>query len=253
MRLFDLKGKVAIVTGSSRGIGQSIAECLAEAGAKVVVSSRKAAGCEAVAEGIRKRGGEAIVIPASISDKAQLQTLVEKTREAWGAIDILVCNAATNPYFGPTTGLPDDVFRKMADNNILSSIWLANLVRPDMARKKDGVIIIISSIGGVRGSTELGAYCITKAADMQLARNLAVEWGPDNIRVNCIAPGLIQTYFARALYEDPKRRAAREAEIPLRRLGVPDDIGGAAVFLASQAGAFVTGQTLMVDGGMTAR
>ena len=253
MRLFDLKGKVAVVTGSSRGIGQSIAENLAEAGARVVVSSRKAAACEPVAEGIRKKGGEAIVIPASISDKAQLENLVAETKRQLGPVDILVCNAASNPYFGPNAGLPDEVFRKICDNNILSNIWLANLVRPDMAAKKDGSIIIVSSIGGLKGSTEIGAYCISKAADMQLARNLAVEWGPDNIRVNCIAPGLIMTYFAKALYENPERRAKREAETPLRRLGAPDDIGGIAVLLASKAGAFITGQTIVADGGVTVR
>ena len=252
MRLFDLKGKVAIVTGSSRGIGQSIAENLAEAGARVVVSSRKAAACEPVAEGIRKKGGEAIVIPASISDKAQLQNLVEETRKQLGPIDILVCNAASNPYFGPTTGLSDEVFRKISDNNILSNIWLATMVYPDMKAKKDGAIIIVSSIGGLKASTEIGAYCISKAADMQLARNLAAEWGPDNIRVNCIAPGLIMTYFARALYEGD-RKAKREAETPLRRLGTPDDIGGIAVMLASPAGSFITGQTIVADGGVTIR
>jgi NAD(P)-dependent dehydrogenase (short-subunit alcohol dehydrogenase family) len=252
MRLFDLKGKVAIVTGSSRGIGQSIAENLAEAGARVVVSSRKAASCEAVAAGIRKKGGEAIVIPASISDRAQLENRVAETRKQLGPIDILVCNAASNPYFGPNEKLPDDMFRKIMDNNILSNIWLANMVKPDMAAKKDGAIIIISSIGGLKSSTEIGAYCISKAADMQLARNLAVEWGPDNIRVNCIAPGLIMTYFAKVLYEGD-RKAKREAETPLRRLGVPDDIGGIAVMLASKAGSFITGQTIVADGGVTVR
>ena len=253
MRLFDLTGKVAIVTGSSRGIGQSIAEQLAAAGARVVVSSRKAAACEPVAEGIRKQGGEAIVIPASISDKAQLENLVKTTREQLGPIEILVCNAASNPYFGPATGLTDEAWRKISDNNILSNIWLTNMVYPDMKAKQNGAIIIVSSIGGYRGSTEIGAYCISKAADMQLARNLAVEWGPDNIRVNCIAPGLIMTYFAKALYEDPERKKKREAETPLRRLGVPDDIGGVAVLLASPAGAFISGQTIAVDGGVTAR
>jgi NAD(P)-dependent dehydrogenase (short-subunit alcohol dehydrogenase family) len=243
---------VAIVTGSSRGIGQSIAENLAEAGARVVVSSRKAASCEPVAEGIRKKGGEAIVIPASISDKAQLENLVAETRKQLGPIDILVCNAASNPYFGPNANLPDEMFRKISDNNILSNIWLANMVRPDMAANKGGAIIIISSIGGMKGSTEIGAYCISKAADMQLARNLAVEWGPDNIRVNCIAPGLIMTYFAKALYEGD-RKQKRESETPLRRLGEPDDIGGIAVMLASKAGSFITGQTIVADGGVTVR
>jgi NAD(P)-dependent dehydrogenase (short-subunit alcohol dehydrogenase family) len=217
-----------------------------------VVSSRKAASCESVAEGIRKKGGEAIVIPASISDKAQLENLVAETRKQLGPIDILVCNAASNPYFGPNAGLPDEMFRKISDNNILANIWLANMVRPDMVARKGGAIIIISSIGGMKGSTEIGAYCISKAADMQLARNLAVEWGPDNIRVNCIAPGLIMTYFAKALYEGD-RKQKRESETPLRRLGEPDDIGGIAVMLASKAGSFITGQTIVADGGVTVR
>jgi NAD(P)-dependent dehydrogenase (short-subunit alcohol dehydrogenase family) len=251
MSLFDLTGKVAIVTGSSRGIGRSIAENLAAHGAKVVVSSRKADACEVVVEAIREAGGTATAIPANISDKAALQRLVDGTREAFGPIDVLVCNAASNPYFGPSSGMGDEVFEKIMRNNVLSNHWLCQMVQPDMAAKRDGAIVIVSSIGGLKGSTEIGAYCISKAADMQLARNLACEWGPDNIRVNCIAPGLIATDFARALYEDPKRRAAAEARFPLRRLGVPDDIGGIAVMLASRAGAFVTGQSIVADGGAT--
>jgi NAD(P)-dependent dehydrogenase (short-subunit alcohol dehydrogenase family) len=251
MRLFDLTGKVAIVTGSSRGIGRSIAENLAEAGARVVISSRKADACEAVAESIRQSGGEAVAIPANISDRAALHNLVDGTRAALGPIDILVCNAASNPYFGPSTGMSDEVFEKVMRNNVLSNHWLCQMVRPDMAAKRDGAIIIVSSIGGLKGSTEIGIYCISKAADMQLARNLACEWGPDNIRVNCIAPGLIKTDFARALYEDDDRRKAAEARYPLRRLGEPDDIGGVALMLASRAGAFINGQTIVVDGGVT--
>jgi NAD(P)-dependent dehydrogenase (short-subunit alcohol dehydrogenase family) len=251
MRLFDLKGKVAIVTGSSRGIGRSIAENLAEAGARVAISSRKADACEAVAESIRRSGGDAIPLPANISDRAALQRLVDGTRAAFGPIDILVCNAASNPYFGPSTGLRDEVFDKVMRNNVLSNHWLCQMVRPDMAARRDGAIIIVSSIGGFKGSAEIGIYCISKAADMQLARNLACEWGPDNIRVNCIAPGLIRTDFARALYEDDDRRRAAEARYPLRRLGEPDDVGGVALMLASRAGAFITGQTIVVDGGVT--
>ncbi len=251
MSLFDLTGKVAIVTGSSRGIGRSIAENLAAHGAKVVVSSRKADACQVVVDAIREAGGTATAIPANISDKAGLQRLVDETRKAFGPIDVLVCNAASNPYFGPSSGMGDEVFEKIMRNNVLSNHWLCQMVQPDMAAKKDGAIIIVSSIGGLKGSTEIGAYCISKAADMQLARNLACEWGPLNIRVNCIAPGLIKTDFARALYEDPARKAAAEARFPLRRLGEPDDIGGIAVMLASRAGAFVTGQSIVADGGAT--
>ena len=251
MNLFDLTGKVAIVTGSSRGIGRSIAMNLAAHGAKVVVSSRKADACEAVVEAIRAAGGTATAIAANISDKAALQRLVDGTRQAFGPVDVLVCNAASNPYFGPAHGMGDEVFEKIMRNNVLSNHWLCTMVREDMVAKKDGVIIIVSSIGGLKGSTEIGAYCISKAADMQLARNLACEWGPDNIRVNCIAPGLIKTDFARALYEDPVRKAAAEARFPLRRLGEPDDIGGIAVMLAGRAGAFITGQSIVADGGAT--
>jgi NAD(P)-dependent dehydrogenase (short-subunit alcohol dehydrogenase family) len=251
MNLFDLTGKVAIVTGSSRGIGRSIAEQFAAHGAKVVISSRKLDACEAVVQAIRTRGGEAVAIPANISDKAALQALVDRTRQAFGPVDVLVCNAASNPYFGPSGGISDDAFEKIMRNNVLSNHWLCQMVHPDMKARRDGAIVIVSSIGGLKGSTEIGAYCISKAADMQLARNLACEWGPDNIRVNCIAPGLVKTDFARALYEDPKRRAAAEARFPLRRLGEPDDIGGIAVMLASRAGAFITGQSIVADGGAT--
>jgi NAD(P)-dependent dehydrogenase (short-subunit alcohol dehydrogenase family) len=251
MNAFRLDGKVAIVTGSSRGIGRSIAEHLAAHGARVVVSSRKLPACEEVVNAIRSAGGEATAVAANIGDKAQLEYLVAETRKRFGPIDILVCNAASNPYFGPMSGLPDDAFQKILQNNIVSNHWLSNLVLPEMAQRKDGVVIIVSSIGGIKGSAVLGAYCVSKAADMQLARNLAVEWGKQNIRVNCIAPGLVKTDFARALWDNPKLLAHTEATTPLGRIGDPDDIGGIAVFLASRAGAFVTGQTIVADGGVT--
>jgi NAD(P)-dependent dehydrogenase (short-subunit alcohol dehydrogenase family) len=253
MSLFDLSEKVAVITGSSRGIGRAIAERLAEHGAKVVVSSRKAEACKEVAEAINKKHGKdrAVVIPANISSKDDLKNLVEETDRKFGKIDILVCNAASNPYFGPLGGIQDDQFRKILDNNILSNHWLAQLVSPQMIKRREGSIIIVSSIGGLRGSPVLGAYCISKAADFQLARNLAVEYGPHNVRVNCIAPGLIRTDFARALWEDKARLKAREEQTPLRRIGEPDEIAGAAVFLASAAGSFVTGQNLVIDGGVT--
>jgi NAD(P)-dependent dehydrogenase (short-subunit alcohol dehydrogenase family) len=251
MNAFRLDGKVAVITGSSRGIGRSIAEHLAAHGAKVVISSRKAPACEEVATAIRAHGGEAIAVPANIGDRGQLEALVEAARRRFGRIDILVCNAASNPYFGPMAKLPDEAFHKILQNNVVSNLWLANLVLPEMAQRKDGVLIIVSSIGGLKGSATLGAYCVSKAADMQLARNLAVEWGKHNIRVNCIAPGLVRTDFARALWEDPGYLQRTEAVTPLGRIGEPDDIGGIAVFLASRAGAFVTGQTIVADGGVT--
>jgi NAD(P)-dependent dehydrogenase (short-subunit alcohol dehydrogenase family) len=250
MNLFDLSGKVAIVTGSSRGIGRAIAEAFAEAGARVVISSRNEAPCEEVAAAIRAKGGQAIAIKCRISDHAQIENLVARTREKWGGVDILVCNAAINPHYGRLEDLTDQIFERMMMNNVLSNLWLSKLVVPDMKAKHDGSIIFISSIGGLKSSTVIAMYGVTKAADIALCRSLAAEWGPEGVRVNCIAPGLVETAFARALYEDPERRAKREAETPLRRLGQPEDIAGAALLLASRAGAFITGQTIIVDGGM---
>jgi NAD(P)-dependent dehydrogenase (short-subunit alcohol dehydrogenase family) len=249
MNLFDLSGKVAIVTGSSRGIGRAIAEAFAEAGARVVISARNQEPCDEAVAAIRKKGGEAIAVTCRISDKAQIENLVARTRQEWGGVDILVCNAAINPHYGPLEALTDQVFERMMTNNVLSNLWLSNLVVPDMKAKRDGSIIFISSIGGLKSSTVIAMYGVTKAADIALCRSLAAEWGPHGIRVNVIAPGLIETAFARALYEDPERRARREAETPLRRLGQPEDLAGAAVLLASRAGAFITGHTLVVDGG----
>jgi len=253
MNLFDLTGKVAIVTGSSRGIGKASAEALADHGAKVVISSRKQDACDPVAAAINARHGEgtAIAVAANISDKAALQHLVDETRRAFGQIDILVGNAASNPYYGPLADIADDQFRKILDNNILSNHWLIQMVAPEMCTRKDGAIIIISSIGGLRGSPVIGAYNVSKAADFQLARNYAVEYGPDNVRVNCIAPGLIKTDFARALWEDPEREKATNRSTPLRRIGQPHEIAGAVVYLASPAAAFMTGQAMVIDGGVT--
>ena len=253
MNLFSLEGQVAIITGSSRGIGRAIALRMAEHGAKVVVSSRKAHACEEVVKTIQDKYGKdrAIAIAANISSKDDLANLVAETERHWGQVNVLVCNAASNPYYGPQAGIADEQFRKILDNNIVANHWLINLVAPKMIQRKTGSIIIVSSIGGLRGSPVIGAYCISKAADMQLARNLAVEYGPHNVRVNCIAPGLIKTDFARALWEDEAMLKERMVTTPLRRIGEPDEIAGAAVFLASQAGSYVTGQSLVVDGGVT--
>ena len=252
-QLFDLTGKVAIVTGSSRGIGRAIAERMAEHGAKVVISSRRAASCQEVADGINaKYPGHALVIPANISSKAELQTLVDETIATWGKVDVLVCNAASNPYYGPMSGISDDQFRKILDNNILSNHWLCQMVAPGMKERRDGAIIIISSIGGLRGNAVIGAYNVSKAADLQLARNLAHEFGPHNIRVNCICPGLVKTDFARALWDTPEAEEKSLSYNPMRRLGEPDDIAGGAVFLAAAAGSWVNGHGLVMDGGTVA-
>jgi NAD(P)-dependent dehydrogenase (short-subunit alcohol dehydrogenase family) len=216
----------------------------------VVISSRKAGPCEEVAAGINATSpGHAIAVPANISSKEDLQRLMDETRKAFGRIDILVCNAASNPYYGSQLDISDEAFRKILDNNIVANNWMIQMVVPEMRERMDGAIIVVSSIGGLRGSEVIGAYCISKAADMQLARNLARELGPSNIRVNCIAPGLVKTDFARALWDTPAGEERASTGTALRRLGEPDDIAGAAVYLASRAGAWTTGQTLVVDGG----
>lgn len=252
MSLFDLNGRVAIVTGGSKGIGRAICERLAEHGAKVVVSSRKVEACEVVAAGIRERGGEAVAKACHIGRKEELQALVDDTNARWGKVDILVCNAAVNPYYGPSTQMPDEAWDRVMNSNVRSNFWLCNMVLPGMIERKDGAIIIVSSIGGFQGSDTLGAYCISKAADMQLARNLAVEFSQHNIRANCIAPGLIKTDFAKALWENPELRRKTLEFTPMQRIGEPDEIAGAAVFLASAAGRYMTGQTMIIDGGRLA-
>jgi NAD(P)-dependent dehydrogenase (short-subunit alcohol dehydrogenase family) len=253
--LFDLTGKVVLITGSSKGIGRAIAEAMAAHGAQVVISSRKGDTCEAVAASINASNaggpGRAVAIPANISRKEEVEQLVDQTRRQLGPIDVLVCNAAVNPYFGPMSELPDAAFEKILDVNILSNHWLCQRVLPDMIERRDGSIVIVSSVGGLRGSGELGAYCISKAADLQLVRNLAVENGPHNVRVNAISPGLVRTDFARALWENPEILARRTAGDPLRRIGEPEEIAGIAVYLAARAGSFTTGQNFVIDGGST--
>lgn len=253
MQLFDLSGKTAVITGSSKGIGRAVAKRLAEHGARVVISSRKAGPCDEVAAEINAKYGEgrAIAIPANIASKDDLQRLVDETNAAFGRIDILVCNAATNPYAGPMAGISDEQFEKILQNNVISNHWLIQMVAPQMLERKEGSVIIVSSVGGLRGNALIGAYNVSKAADMQLARNLAVEWGPSNVRVNCIAPGLIKTDFARYLWENPEVLKTVTDPTPMKRIGQPDEIAGAAVYLASPASAYMTGQTLVVDGGIT--
>lgn len=249
--LFDLSGKTAIITGASRGIGEAIARRMAQAGANVIISSRKIDACEKVVGAINEIEGReaAHAVMCNISHKQDLQRLVDETKEKFGPADILVSNAAVNPYFGPSAGMSDEQFDKILTCNVKASHWLSHMVLPEMRAKKDGAIIIISSIGGFVGSDMIGAYNISKAADLQLARNLAVECGPDNIRVNCICPGVVKTYFAEALWKDPKIEKMMTQKLPLRRFGEPDDIAGAAVFLASPAGRWMSGQGMIVDGG----
>jgi NAD(P)-dependent dehydrogenase (short-subunit alcohol dehydrogenase family) len=254
MSLFDLDGKTAVITGSTKGIGKAIAQRMAEHGANVVVSSRKEDACKEVADEINatwaKTGNKAVPIACHIGHKEQLQNLVDKSTAAFGKIDILVCNAAVNPYYGPSKDIPDSAFDRIMESNIRSNFWLCHMALPQMVERKDGAIIIVSSLGGLRGNTTLGAYGISKAADMQIARMIAVEYGPHNIRANAIAPGLIRTDFARALWEDPENLKRRTATTPLRRIGEPDEVAGVAVMLASAAGNFITGQSIVVDGGI---
>lgn len=252
--LFDLSGQAAVITGSSRGIGKAIAHRLAEHGASVVISSRKADACDAAVAEINAAVGReaAVACPANISSKEDLQRLADFAVGRFGEIDILVCNAASNPYFGPMGGIADEQFQKILMNNIVSNHWLCQMLGPAMVERGRGSIIIISSIGGLKGSPVIGAYNISKAADMQLARNLAVEWGPSGVRVNCICPGLIKTDMARALWENPEILKAATEGSCLKRIGLPDEIAGMAVFLASPAGAYTTGQSFVIDGGVMA-
>jgi len=247
--LFDLEGKVALVTGSTRGIGKSMAEELARCGARVALSSRKAEACEEARADLQKQGFDVLAMPCNVSRKEDLKALVDATRAKWGGIDIVVANAASNPYYGPLTGISDDQFDKIMANNVKSTLWLAALTLPGM--KPGGSFIVVGSIGGLVANTVIGAYGMSKAADHHLVRNLAAEWGPKGVRVNAIAPGLIKTEFARALWEDKARADERVSNTPLRRLGEPRDIGGIAVFLASDAAAFITGQVIVADGGVT--
>jgi NAD(P)-dependent dehydrogenase (short-subunit alcohol dehydrogenase family) len=252
-KLFDLSGKSAIVTGSSRGIGKAIAHRLAEHGANVVVSSRKLEACEAAVAEINAAVGRdaAVACAANISSKQELQALVDFADATFGKVDILVCNAASNPYFGPMGGIGDEQFQKILQNNIVSNHWIIQMAAPRMLERGDGSIVIISSIGGLKASEVIGAYNISKAADMQLARNLAAEFGPRGVRVNAICPGLVRTDFARALWENPAILKASTDRSCLKRIGEPDEIAGMAVFLASPAGAFTTGQSFVIDGGAT--
>ena len=251
MNLFDLSGKTAIVTGSSKGIGRSIAEHLARAGANVVVSSRKPEPCQAVAESIHSQGGRSAAIACNVGRKEDCEHLVAESRKQFGPVDILVCNAAANPYYGPLVDIPDEAYHKTMDTNVLSTIWLCRLVKPDMESRGGGAIILISSIGALRASPNLGAYAISKAADVQMTRTLAAELGPQKIRVNCILPGLIKTDFSRVLWDNPQAEKMAASDFPLGRLGEPDDVGPAALFFASGASQWITGQTLVIDGGAT--
>ena len=253
MSLFNLKNKSILITGSSRGIGKSIAHQCALHGANVIISSRKLDACEQTANDINNEIGKEVAFPiaASISDENQLGHLVESTRKQLGKIDVLVCNAATNPFMGSMLDMPLEKFDKVMNNNIKSNQILCNLVLPEMIERNDGSIIIISSIAAIKGSPILGAYNISKAADVMIVKNIATEFGHKNIRANSIAPGLIKTDFAKALWENPDILKSVLGTTPMQRIGEPDEIAGVAVMLASEAGNYINGQTIVVDGGTT--
>ncbi|MGE0830874.1 MAG: SDR family NAD(P)-dependent oxidoreductase [Hyphomonadaceae bacterium] len=252
--LFDLSGKSAIVTGSSRGIGKAIAHRLAEHGADVLVSSRSANDCAGAAEEINGLVGRKAAVPfaADLTDKAKLKAMVDHADKTFGKIDILVCNAAVNTHFGSMREVPDTAFAEILQTNVISNNWLVQWIAPQMMARRDGAIIITSSIGGYRGNPNTGPYSISKAGDMAMARALAHDLGPYNIRVNTIAPGLVDTEIARDLLADPAFVERYTKSSPLRRVGQPDDIAGMAVYLAAPASRWTTGQTFVVDGGALA-
>ncbi len=249
MSMFDLSGRVAVITGSSRGIGRAIALECARQGASVVVSSRKIEACKEVVAEIRAAGGKATAVACNAGVKADLEALVAHALREYGRIDILIPNAAINPVFGPSSEVSDEVWNKVLTTNLTATHWLAQLVLPGMAERGGGAIVILSSIVATAGAANIGVYAISKAAEAQLARNLASEWGARGIRVNAIAPGVIKTDFAKALYENPRAAAIVTNLTCLKRLGEPEDVAGVAVFLASDAARYITGQTILVDGG----
>jgi NAD(P)-dependent dehydrogenase (short-subunit alcohol dehydrogenase family) len=249
--LFELSGKVAIITGASRGIGQAIAERYAEAGAKVVISSRKQEGLDPVAEIIRAKGGDVLAVAAHNGDKAALQTLAKTALDTYGRVDILVNNAATNPHFGAVLDAEDSLWQKTIEVNIMGNVWLTQAVVPAMRAQGGGKIINVASVNGLRPGRLQGIYSMTKAGIISLTQTLAMELGLDNIQVNAIAPGLVKTKFARVIWENDAIMAEMMNRTPAGRIGEPDDIAGIALYLASPASAYTTGQVFVVDGGVT--
>ncbi len=249
--MFNLTGKVAVVTGGSRGIGLAIAQALAGAGAKLVITARKADGLQDAAHSLRESGAEVLALTAHNGDKVQLQTLIQQTVEAYGGVDILVNNAATNPHFGPILEAEDSMWQKTIEVNLLGNVWLCQQVVPMMRSRGGGKIINIASINGIRPGRMQGVYSTTKAAVINLTQTLAMELAPDNIQCNAIAPGLVQTKFARAIWENDMLMDLVISRTPAQRTGQPDDIAGIALYLASPASAFTTGQVFVIDGGVS--
>jgi NAD(P)-dependent dehydrogenase (short-subunit alcohol dehydrogenase family) len=246
----EFQDQVALITGSTRGIGLAIAKELASAGAHVVINSRNAEACESVARVLRGDGCRSLAVPCNVSRSVDLEHLVKVTLAEFGRIDVLVCNAAANPAYGPSQDMSNDVFDKIIDTNVRSAFGLCKLVLPQMAQRRSGAVVLMSSVTALAGNCNIGLYGMSKAAIIQMTRNLAVEWGSHNVRVNCIAPGLVKTDFAKALWDNPELRARIENRTPLGRIGEPEDIARVVRFLASDAAGFVTGQVLVADGGL---
>ena len=249
--LFSLKNKAVVITGSSRGIGKGMAKRFAEFGAKLIISSRKINACKEVESEIIKKGGIAYSKECNISKKNQCEDLIDFCVEKFGKIDVLVCNAASNPYYGDLAKIPDELFDKIMNNNVKSNLWLCKKAIPFLKKRDSSSIIIVSSIAGLQGVKNLGAYSISKTADIGLIRSLAVELGKFNININGLCPGIIKTDFARELWENPVILKDVEGQAPLGRIGTVDEVTGAAILLASNAGSFITGQVITMDGGVT--
>ncbi len=249
--LFDLTGKVAVMTGASKGMGKAMAHALAAHGATVVISARTQEALDETAAEINQAVGAQRVhaVAANAGHKADLENLVEKTHQLAGPVDILVGNAGVNVFYGKISEIPDEAYEKIMHTNVQSNLWLARLVAPDMIAKGGGSMMFTSSIGAFKPSDTLGVYGTSKLALIGLIRNLALEYGPQGIRANAICPGLVRTDFAKALWNNPEAEQRANSQIPLRRLGEPDDFEGVAVFLASNASRYITGQALTVDGG----
>jgi NAD(P)-dependent dehydrogenase (short-subunit alcohol dehydrogenase family) len=247
--LFDLTGKVALLTGATRGIGYAIAEAFGRAGARVVISSENGEDCARSAATLQAAGVEARGIACDVRHRDRLAALVDATHAAFGRIDVLVCNAGVAPHMGPIATATDADWDLTMTVNLRSMLWLTSLVIPGMAERHDGSVILTASLSSLRGNRGIGLYGLSKAGVAQLARNLAVEWGPSNVRVNAISPGVIRTEFARPMTDDPAVMEKRVVLTPLRRIGEPHEVAGVALMLASRAGAFVTGQNIVVDGG----
>jgi NAD(P)-dependent dehydrogenase (short-subunit alcohol dehydrogenase family) len=250
MTEFSLDGRVAVITGASRGIGRAIALRFAQAGARVVVSSRKLENVRTVADEIRGSGGEALAIQAHVGRPDDVMALVERTVEAFGQVDVAVNNAATNPHFGPLLSADEGQWHKTLDTNVTGYLRVCKAVVPHMERQGGGKILNLASIAGLRPSPGLGVYGVSKAAILALTQILAMELGPANVQVNAIAPGVIRTRFSQLLWQTDQIAGPILARIPLGRFGEPKDVASLALYLASPASDYVTGAVFLVDGGL---